>query len=253
MTTANRRTICFKGDNLANLLPIANRMNDIEISNDAILSTTLNRRYGQNINYFMDLFGVADGDTTPTGFDEVRNFNAALTLVRNHTIQLVHTVPTDNISQTLGTFTTIPYVNAWLWSDRPVVAGGSTGSRLVPIVSTDGNPFRTPDASVRTPSSTTPLGANLESQYQKSEIGPQIQNGMFSPGITDPAAGTFDGFYGNVGYERQMSEQRIGRALKMDWRDGLTHTVIYYNENFQGTQFWLTYEIGDIESVGFTW
>lgn len=68
---------------MADLLSIANRLNDIEIQNDAILSTTLNRRVGQNINYILDRLGVANGTTPPASpitIDRVLDIGNALTM-----------------------------------------------------------------------------------------------------------------------------------------------------------------------------
>lgn len=52
---------------MANLPSIAQRLNDVEINNNAPVSSQTMRRVGSDINYLLDLVGANNGDTNPTG------------------------------------------------------------------------------------------------------------------------------------------------------------------------------------------
>lgn len=52
---------------MADLPSIANRLNDVEINNNAPVSSQTFRRVGSDINYLLDLVGANNGDTNPTG------------------------------------------------------------------------------------------------------------------------------------------------------------------------------------------
>lgn len=46
---------------MANLTSIAQRLNDVEINNNAPVSSQTNRRIGSSINYLLDLLNITDG------------------------------------------------------------------------------------------------------------------------------------------------------------------------------------------------
>lgn len=52
---------------MADLSPFADRLNDVEINNNAPVTSTLMRRLGQNINFLLDLLNITDGSNTPSG------------------------------------------------------------------------------------------------------------------------------------------------------------------------------------------
>lgn len=52
---------------MANLPSIAQRLNDVEINNNAPVSSQTFRRSGSSVNYLLDLVGATNGDTNPTG------------------------------------------------------------------------------------------------------------------------------------------------------------------------------------------
>lgn len=52
---------------MADLVSIAQRLNDVEINNNAPVSSQTFRRVGSDINYLLDLVGANNGDTNPTG------------------------------------------------------------------------------------------------------------------------------------------------------------------------------------------
>ena len=52
---------------MADLPTIAQRLNDVEINNNAPVTSQTNRRIGSSINFLLDFLGVANGETTAAG------------------------------------------------------------------------------------------------------------------------------------------------------------------------------------------
>lgn len=91
---------------MADLSPLADRMNDVEISPNAPLTETLLRRVGSNINYLLDFLGVTDGSTSPGG--TLSDVTQAIELASSHTMDLVASFPESGAAASLKTIGTFP-------------------------------------------------------------------------------------------------------------------------------------------------
>lgn len=86
---------------MADLSPLADRLNDTEISANAPLTESLFRRFGSNINFLLDFLGISDGATAPSG--ALNDLSNAISTIEAHTIDLVANITTSGITS-VGTF-----------------------------------------------------------------------------------------------------------------------------------------------------
>ncbi len=93
---------------MADLPTIADRINDIEVSANAPLSESVNRRYGSNINFILDFLGVSDGETSPTG--TLSDLSQAVALADSHTMDLQLNITANGLFS-IGTFTQPKFLN----------------------------------------------------------------------------------------------------------------------------------------------
>lgn len=234
---------------MADLPTLAQRLNDIEISASAPLTETLMRRFGSNINFILDFLGVSNGASAPSG--DLQDLSNAISTVSGHTMTLQYTSTGagGGVSETIGTFNSIKYVNQIIiatasggLSDSYGPAG--SGSRWFVTKRANGTGPRTlPRARVDL---TSPAFYDASSQILDNSIftGP---NGGLSGGV----AGGTDGNIGAVASDLRVTDaQEWFQVAELDWREANSWLLeAHFANTPQATQFYLAYRL-NVGSAG---
>lgn len=202
---------------MADLPTAAQRVNDIEVSANAVLSESVNRKYGSNINFLLDFLNVPDGSTDPSAIGNIGDFFNAINIVSAHTMSLELSYGGTGGPVAVGTYASVPFLNRVFYAES--FGGGPLALDFEKILkNVDGNGNVSVLASKATPPSTdtgtgdglNPVRGTQGAPDQTPAVG----------GAASPYSRYFSGGLGVLGYEDRMRNSAWAKMCTLDWREG---------------------------------